>query len=144
MGGTPYPENQIRFGRVGGGGNPLATYAKCLFGLIGGIILFYFSTKKMDVDSKFFTFFKPKNDLLVQFLDPTFFRTEEILGPQKKNGDLFFLKKNSARGVPPPMVLEIGRGQGYGIGRPGYPPPPSPAQNDKKELPKKIIPHKSF
>ena len=59
--------------------------------------------KKWMLDSNFFTFLKQKNDLLVQFLDPTLFRAEGpfffdhnfFLGP------FFFEKKNSAWGVHP-------------------------------------------
>ena len=46
----------------------------------------FFRQKKWMLDSKFFTFLKPKNDLLVQFLDPVFFRAEGpiiFFGPQK-------------------------------------------------------------
>ena len=58
---------------------------KCLFGLINGMIFFSDKKKKWMLDSKIFTFFKPKNDLFGEFLDPTYF------WPQKKFLGTFFL-----------------------------------------------------
>ena len=78
---------------------------KCLFGLINGII-FFPTKKKWMLDSKIFTFFKPKNDLFGDFLDSTYFRAagpKKKIDPKKNLGTFFFfLKKNSAGGYPHP------------------------------------------
>ena len=53
------------------------------------------------LDSKFFTFLKPKNDFLVQFWTHSFFRAE---GPEKKKDHKIFFGdflKKSAGGYPP-------------------------------------------
>ena len=65
---------------------------KCLFGLINGIIFFFLTKKKWMLDSQIFTFFKPKNDLFGEFLDPTYFRAavpKKKFDPKKIMGTFF-------------------------------------------------------
>ena len=56
------------------------------------------------LDSKIFTFFKPKNDLFGEFLDPTYFRAAGpifFLTTKKILGYLFFKKKKIVHGGYP-------------------------------------------
>ena len=71
-------------------------------------MIFFFQQKKMDVGfSKIFTYFKPKNDLFGEFLDPTYFRAagpKKKFDPQKKLGTFFFFLEKIVQGGTPPMV----------------------------------------
>ena len=51
--------------------------------------IFFSDKKKWMLDSEIFTFFKPKNDLFGEFLDPTYFRAagpKNKVDPQKTMG----------------------------------------------------------
>ena len=90
------------------------------------------------VDSKIFTFFKPKNDLFGEFLDPTYFRAagpKKNFDPKKYFGYLFFFlkEKNSAGGATHGIGNRLGPRVWYRS--PGGTPLPTPAQTLFGSLP---------